>query len=101
MDPNAPSDPNRPSPTEAPLLAALLHHSQSAMALSTWPEGIMLEANDAWSRVTGWEPEILIGRPISTAEFFHDWTEVEAILQTLAEQGEATNAPLTIRNRGG
>lgn len=89
-----------PEASEA-LLRAMLHHAQSAMALSTWPEIRLLDANRTWALLTGLDPEGVKGTRLPHAELFTNLREMAAILDTLQREGEVTDAPLQLKAAAG
>lgn len=63
------------------------------------PDGMITDANEAMTKVTGFPRESVIGTAFS--DYFTDPQKANAIYQLAFEQGMAVDHPLTLRHRDG
>lgn len=82
-------------------LEALFDQNETAMSLSTWPEGRILKVNSAWERVTGLSEDEALGRTVEALDLFPSALEVQTILEALSTTGRVEGFELTLAGRDG
>jgi len=71
--------------------AALFEHSPEAITLYRLSDGVRLEANAAWERMTGYSRKEVAGRPARQVTLFKDKEQRERILARVEGEGSISN----------
>jgi PAS domain S-box-containing protein len=71
--------------------AALFEHSPEAISLFRLSDGVRLEANAAWERLSGYSRSQVTGRPAMSAGLFRSAEHRAAIIARVEKEGVASN----------
>ena len=71
--------------------AALFEHSPEAISLYRVSDGVRLEANAAWERMTGYSRTEVAGRPAQKASLFKDQQQRVALIARVESEGAMSN----------
>ncbi len=77
------------------------HLSPVAMAISDMEEGIFLEVNAAFSRITGYPPEEAVGSTSKALGLLSDPGQRERIVAELQRQEQVTGVEVNLRHKSG
>jgi len=83
------------------LLTTVFRISTAAILVARGPNGRILEANDAFGRLTGWDRAEFIGRTTGELGIYRNPQERTQLYEDLAAHGEATPRVLQLRTRTG
>ncbi|MBW4471870.1 MAG: PAS domain S-box protein [Stenomitos rutilans HA7619-LM2] len=79
----------------------VFHANPDPIAITTFPDGRFVEANESFYQITGWSPDAVIGKTSSELKL---WVNVEAraqLYQSLAETGSVNNLEFVFRTQAG
>jgi two-component system, LuxR family, sensor kinase FixL len=79
----------------------VFHVSPVAMSITTLKEGILIEANDAYWKMTGYKPDEAIGRTTLDLGIWHRQEERERFATKLRERGSLHNPSYEFVNERG
>ena len=75
--------------------------SPNLMAITTIEEGEIMQINDAYCRLLGYERDYLIGRTTSELRIWSDPAQRRSIVRTMAEEGHVHNTEVALRTKSG
>ena len=81
--------------------SAIFRQSQAAMALSDWPDGHLLEVNEAWEELTGYTRAEILGRTSESLGLFLREEQRNEAKEALWSEGLVHNREFTICCRDG
>ena len=81
--------------------AKAFYNSPSLMAISTVKEGRIVEVNDIYCRVTGYNREELIGHTTSELNLWYDPAQRQAVVNALKERGIVQDSEVQMRTKSG
>ncbi|MBL0088073.1 MAG: PAS domain-containing sensor histidine kinase [Ideonella sp.] len=83
------------------LLAQIFSDSPMAIALTREHEGVIVDVNSEWSRLTGWPRQEVLGRTPAELGLWRDAADLAPALDALRHQGTVHNLELPLRTREG
>lgn len=83
-----------------PMAEALFQHSRDLLCALT-PDGAFSRVSDSCTRITGFQPQVLLGQPLTS--FLHplDRAVAERALARVLERGHADDVPMRLRTLSG
>ncbi|HJX12577.1 MAG TPA: PAS domain S-box protein [Dehalococcoidales bacterium] len=75
--------------------------SPNSIAVNTLQDGVFIEVNDSFSRLTGYTREEVIGRRSSEFNMWVDAGERDRVMKKLKEKGRISNEEYRFRMKGG
>lgn len=73
------------------------HSNSNAMAIVAWPEGKLVDVNQAWLNLFGFQKEQVIGLTTTDLGFWDDINEKHQLYQTIREKKKLRDYELTCR----
>jgi PAS domain S-box-containing protein len=73
--------------------------SPDSITISSLEEGIYLEVNDSFERLTGFRREDVLGKPVSSLNIWADPSNREKLIATLKEHGAVTDVPFEFQTK--
>jgi len=70
-------------------------------SISTLEDGVVMEVNEAFVRITGWPREEVIGRSVFDFGLWHDPAERQALVERIRREGHIHVDRITLRTRAG
>ncbi len=83
------------------LFSLAFHSSPVGMAISTRTDGLILDANEAYAKVTGYQREELLGKTMVELDSLFAVSDRQRLLDMLERNGEVKNIEIPIRRRSG
>ncbi|MDA8483901.1 PAS domain S-box protein [Pseudomonas resinovorans] len=81
--------------------ASAFHASPDGLLITRISDGLLLEANDGFSRITGYSPQEIAERSTLDLGLWADPTERERMIQLVREQGSLHNFTTAVRTKRG
>ncbi len=79
----------------------IFRQSPTAIMLTTWPEGRIVDVSDGFLDVTGRGRDELLDRTTLELELYHDPTERDRLRAGISQAGRVGGAEITVRRRDG
>lgn len=79
------------------LFEKAFHSNTNAMAITVWPEGKLVDVNQAWLNLFGFQKEQVIGLTTTDLGFWDDINEKQQLYQTIQEKKKLRNYEQTCR----
>ncbi|MFA7274057.1 MAG: PAS domain S-box protein [Crocinitomicaceae bacterium] len=79
--------------------ALAIKSSSDIICITTFPEGVFVEINTAFSELTGYSSEEVIGQPTESFNFYVDSEKRPKILKEILEKGGVQNQEIVFKKR--
>jgi PAS domain S-box-containing protein len=80
---------------------SIFNHSPIAIGIGDSDSGLMVEANDAWLRLFGYEREEVIGHTTEELSLYVNSEDRIEIIKTVRDQDRVVNFPIQLRQKSG
>jgi PAS domain S-box-containing protein len=76
------------------------HSSPASLVITTFNEGIIIDSNDAYSKLTGIPADELRGKSTRSLNLWADLSERDHMIAEMAKNGKAQNLEIRMNNKG-
>ncbi len=82
-------------------LSAIFRHSPVGIVLTHFPEGTIVDVNEAFARLHGYLPDEIVGRTAAELHLWADFTQRDEMVRQLSEKGIIGEMDIRSRMRSG